>query len=187
MFVVLSSCGGDEFENINYTKYNISSASASGSSASISVSNSATKNSITSAKVSSTNQNTEENTKTANNQAYAVSKPNNKQKAAKSNTNIKSKTKKIVSKIEAASHNISSFATTGGTGSYAEKSTTTQPTATATTTLAPLKDTDIAYITANGDRFHRKNCRYLYKSSIEIIVADAKEQGYTPCSVCKPQ
>ena len=56
-----------------------------------------------------------------------------------------------------------------------------------TTSLPPLLDTDFCYITENGKKFHRENCRYLYKSNIKIIVKEAKEKGFSPCSVCKPQ
>lgn len=55
-----------------------------------------------------------------------------------------------------------------------------------TTTLAPLSDTDICYITKTGSRYHRQGCRYLSKSCIEIIVGEAKEKGYQPCQICKP-
>lgn len=57
---------------------------------------------------------------------------------------------------------------------------------TITTTLAPLLDTDICYITANGEKYHRQGCRYLKRSCIEIIVGEAKEKNYTPCKICKP-
>ena len=63
---------------------------------------------------------------------------------------------------------------------------TTEQAQTETTTLAPLKDTDTAYITKYGKKYHRDNCSYLYKSKIAIIVGDAKQKGYTPCSLCKP-
>ena len=62
---------------------------------------------------------------------------------------------------------------------------TTVVSQTETTTLAPLKDTDTAYITKYGKKYHRENCGYLYKSKIPIIVGDAKQKGYTPCSLCK--
>lgn len=40
------------------------------------------------------------------------------------------------------------------------------------------------YITKTGARYHRANCRYLYKSKIPISEEEAKKRGYTPCKVC---
>ena len=42
------------------------------------------------------------------------------------------------------------------------------------------------YITETGKKYHRDGCSYLKKSKIEISLKDAKAQGYTPCSRCKP-
>ncbi|HRY53032.1 MAG TPA: hypothetical protein P5142_00310 [Spirochaetia bacterium] len=42
------------------------------------------------------------------------------------------------------------------------------------------------YITNTGYAYHTEDCRFLYKSKIAISLADAIEQGYTPCKVCKP-
>ena len=48
-------------------------------------------------------------------------------------------------------------------------------------------DADITvYITKTGAKYHRSGCRYLKKSKIAISLADAKERGYGPCSVCDP-
>lgn len=72
---------------------------------------------------------------------------------------------------------------------YVETTTTTTIVTTqntVATTLAPLSDTDICYVTASGEKYHRQGCRYLNKSCIEIIVREAKEKEYTPCKVCKP-
>ncbi len=63
---------------------------------------------------------------------------------------------------------------------------TTEVLTTEATTLAPLKDTDTAYITKYGKKYHRADCGYLYKSKIAILVGEAKEKGYVPCSVCNP-
>ena len=57
---------------------------------------------------------------------------------------------------------------------------------TQTTTLPPLRDDEMCFITENGEKYHRQGCRYLKRSCIEIIVRDAKEKEYTPCKVCKP-
>ena len=49
------------------------------------------------------------------------------------------------------------------------------------------QDTQITvYITKTGEKYHKSSCRYLSKSKISISLKDAKEQGLTPCSVCKP-
>ena len=42
------------------------------------------------------------------------------------------------------------------------------------------------YITKTGKKYHRATCRYLSRSKIPISLKDAKANGYTPCSVCKP-
>ncbi|ANW98609.1 competence protein ComE [Thermoclostridium stercorarium subsp. thermolacticum DSM 2910] len=42
------------------------------------------------------------------------------------------------------------------------------------------------YITKTGSKYHSDNCRYLSESKIPISLKDAKEKGYSPCSVCKP-
>lgn len=42
------------------------------------------------------------------------------------------------------------------------------------------------YITRTGSKYHRGSCRYLSQSKIAITLSEAKKQGYTPCSVCKP-
>lgn len=44
----------------------------------------------------------------------------------------------------------------------------------------------IVYITKTGKKYHRLGCRYLSKSCISISLTKAKQQGYTPCKVCKP-
>lgn len=42
------------------------------------------------------------------------------------------------------------------------------------------------YITEYGEKYHRAGCRYLWNSSYEISLSDAKSRGYTPCNVCNP-
>lgn len=44
----------------------------------------------------------------------------------------------------------------------------------------------VVYITDTGSKYHKSGCRYLKKSKHSISLSDAKAQGYTPCSVCKP-
>lgn len=47
------------------------------------------------------------------------------------------------------------------------------------------KETTV-YITATGSKYHRSGCRYLRQSKYSISLSNAKAQGYTPCSVCRP-
>src|SRR5690606_10699624 len=47
-------------------------------------------------------------------------------------------------------------------------------------------DAQKVYITKTGAKYHRKDCRYLRYSSIEIDLKEAKKTGYTPCSVRRP-
>ncbi|MFC1545207.1 thermonuclease family protein [Gemmatimonadota bacterium] len=49
-----------------------------------------------------------------------------------------------------------------------------------------IDDTRIVYITNSGKKYHREGCHHLRYSRIPITLAEAKEQGYTACSVCKP-
>lgn len=48
-------------------------------------------------------------------------------------------------------------------------------------------NTDVTvHITNTGEKYHAAGCRYLKDSDIEILLSEAKDRGYTPCSVCKP-
>lgn len=42
------------------------------------------------------------------------------------------------------------------------------------------------YTTRTGEKYHADGCQYLSKSKIETTISDAKSNGYTACSVCKP-
>ena len=42
------------------------------------------------------------------------------------------------------------------------------------------------YVTKSGKKYHVDGCRYLGKSKVKISLAEAKQKGYAPCSVCKP-
>lgn len=42
------------------------------------------------------------------------------------------------------------------------------------------------FVTKIGHKYHRKGCRFLARSQIPLTLAEAKAQGYTPCSVCNP-
>lgn len=44
----------------------------------------------------------------------------------------------------------------------------------------------MVFITKTGKKYHTIDCHYLKYSSIKIEINKAKDQGYTPCSVCKP-
>jgi hypothetical protein len=47
---------------------------------------------------------------------------------------------------------------------------------------------DIAvYITETGEKYHKKNCRYLNSSKIEINLSKALYDKYERCKVCKPK
>lgn len=52
---------------------------------------------------------------------------------------------------------------------------------------SPDTDADVAvHITNTGTKYHAAGCRYLKDSDIEVPLSEAKDRGYTPCSVCKP-
>lgn len=40
------------------------------------------------------------------------------------------------------------------------------------------------YVTNGGSKYHKSNCRYLSKSSIEKSLETAKSESYTACSRC---
>lgn len=55
-----------------------------------------------------------------------------------------------------------------------------------------VKNTDkntknYVYVTEAGSKYHEKNCQYVKKNSKALLIGEAKEEGYKPCSVCKPQ
>ena len=47
------------------------------------------------------------------------------------------------------------------------------------------ENSETVYVTRTGSKYHKSGCSYL-KSKYAITKADAIEQGYTPCSRCKP-
>ena len=175
--ILISSCGGIQSDNINYTKYN---------------------------GYSSTSKTTEKSTKPSTNTRKSesvVSKATVKNSVNKTNIfsdnkndvnkskNIKEKRKNttVVDKIGYNNADNFKISTTVIEKTELFKERIKTKTTVQTTSLPPLLDTDFCYITENGKKFHRKNCRYLYKSNIKIIVKEAKEKGFSPCSVCKPQ
>jgi competence protein ComEC len=50
----------------------------------------------------------------------------------------------------------------------------------------PQTKEQTVYITKTGKKYHTATCRYLSRSKISTSLKDAKANGYTPCSVCKP-
>lgn len=42
------------------------------------------------------------------------------------------------------------------------------------------------YVTRTGTKYHNHGCRFLAKSSSAILLSEAVDAGYTPCSVCRP-
>lgn len=44
----------------------------------------------------------------------------------------------------------------------------------------------IVYRTPSGERYHRVTCGYVKGKGIPLSLAEAKEQGLTPCRVCNP-
>ena len=45
-------------------------------------------------------------------------------------------------------------------------------------------DNDVVYVTNTGSKYHAAGCRSLRKSKRAITLAQAKQAGYTPCSIC---
>lgn len=44
----------------------------------------------------------------------------------------------------------------------------------------------IVYITDTGHKYHKEKCSYLKLTKNKITLAEAIEDGYTPCLVCVP-
>jgi micrococcal nuclease len=60
---------------------------------------------------------------------------------------------------------------------------------TVTPVIAPaqVKRADpTVYVTRTGHKYHRAGCRYLRRSMIAMRLSEAKRQGETACSVCRP-
>lgn len=45
---------------------------------------------------------------------------------------------------------------------------------------------EVVYVTKSGSKYHKGTCHYLKKSKIKTTKTEAKNAGYSPCSVCKP-
>ena len=51
----------------------------------------------------------------------------------------------------------------------------------------PQQSNQMVYVTTDvGLNYHRVGCKLLSKSKIALSIDEAKEEGYTPCPVCKP-
>jgi hypothetical protein len=50
----------------------------------------------------------------------------------------------------------------------------------------PQTKEQTVYVTRTGKKYHRATCRYLSRSKIPTTLKDARANGYTACSVCKP-
>lgn len=46
--------------------------------------------------------------------------------------------------------------------------------------------TIMVYVTRSGRKYHRKDCRYVRHARFSLTLAEAMEQGFEPCRVCKP-
>lgn len=51
--------------------------------------------------------------------------------------------------------------------------------------ITVVSQAQTVYKTRTGEKYHVQSCRYL-KSSFETTVAQAKAEGLTACSVCRP-
>ena len=47
-------------------------------------------------------------------------------------------------------------------------------------------ETVYVYVTDTGTKYHRESCQYLRLSKHKITLDDARDEGYTPCSICDP-
>jgi hypothetical protein len=50
----------------------------------------------------------------------------------------------------------------------------------------PQTKEQTVYITKTGKKYHRATCRYLSRSKIATSLKDARANGYSACSVCRP-
>lgn len=49
-----------------------------------------------------------------------------------------------------------------------------------------VETTGIVYRTPSGKRYHRATCGHVKGKEIAVSLAEAEEQGLTPCRVCNP-
>jgi hypothetical protein len=60
------------------------------------------------------------------------------------------------------------------------KAAASKPAATSQPTTAAA----MVYVTDSGKKYHAEGCRHLTASKTAMTLSDAKDKGYTPCSVC---
>lgn len=66
----------------------------------------------------------------------------------------------------------------------AETPTYSQQAISASTTAA---EDYYVYTTPQGKKYHREKCHYIsVRTATQRTIKDAKQEGYSPCSVCKP-
>jgi hypothetical protein len=70
--------------------------------------------------------------------------------------------------------------------SHSTSSSVTPSTQHETTTSQSGDSKIIVYVTNTGEKYHVDGCRYLSRSQNAITLQEAKNEGYTPCSVCHP-
>lgn len=63
---------------------------------------------------------------------------------------------------------------------------TAAPAEAAATIQGEQESQGTVYVTKSGTKYHREGCSYLSGGRTALGLADAKNQGYTPCSRCKP-
>jgi uncharacterized low-complexity protein len=49
-----------------------------------------------------------------------------------------------------------------------------------------LVNAQTVYATANGKKFHKKNCTLVNEGKKGMELTEAKKAGLTPCGACKP-
>lgn len=47
-----------------------------------------------------------------------------------------------------------------------------------------IPGTGLSYVSASGDKYHNKSCRYYDDTCTPMTLQDAQNAGYKPCKVC---
>lgn len=76
--------------------------------------------------------------------------------------------------------------TTSSSSGSSSGSSSSSSSGSSSSSSSSSSQSDTVYITDTGDKYHTGSCRYLKKSKIQTTKKNAKSDGYTPCSVCKP-
>lgn len=52
----------------------------------------------------------------------------------------------------------------------------------------PMTDSSVVWVTRTGNKYHKASCRTIKKSKglTSMTKTEARNKGYTACSVCKP-